>query len=131
MRPVPHAMTQELKPRPHLYANCVVMGRSADCGRDAHEHVRQANHRNNGGGYFGDHEGFLAFHRERRVAAVAQFFNQGMAQETAQVKMRVLEAARCVYVCANVHADAVHGTWVHACPVRTCAWCGIEGPRGP
>jgi hypothetical protein len=45
---------------------------STDCGRDAHEHVRQANHRNNGGSYFGDKAGFLAFHRERRLVATAQ-----------------------------------------------------------
>lgn len=61
-----------------------------DCGRDAHAHVRHANHRRNGGGYNGDHAGFVRFHAERRQRLVVEYLN-GL-QETKEVRLQVLQA---------------------------------------
>jgi hypothetical protein len=64
----------------------------ADCGRDAHPHVREADHRGNGGGYFGDFAGFHDYHATRRARLVEDFLTS--LPETPKIRMRILEACR-------------------------------------
>jgi hypothetical protein len=63
-----------------------------DCGKDAHPHVREANHRGNGGNYYGDIAGFHASHATRRARLVEDFLTA--LPETPEVRLRILEACR-------------------------------------
>ncbi len=54
----------------------------ADCGRDAHAHVRQCPSSANPGTYYGSVEEFERIHRNRRRIAVQQYL-QSLPQEDA------------------------------------------------
>jgi hypothetical protein len=77
----------------------------ADCGRDAHAHVRQANHRGNGGSYFGDLAGFHAFHAVRRGRLVGDFL--GALPESPEVRLRILEACRRELADLRIDVEAI------------------------
>jgi hypothetical protein len=79
---------------------------AADCGKDAHAHVRQADHRGNGGGYFGDLAGFNASHALRRARLVEDFLTS-LPAETPEVRLQILEACRRELNDLSIDVEAV------------------------
>ena len=57
----------------------------ADCGRDAHAHVKQCPRSANPGTYYGSVEQFETIYRERRRNAVYQYLAALPPEEAAQV----------------------------------------------
>ena len=65
----------------------------ADCGSNAHPHVRQANHLRNDSPWAVTADEFARFHSQRRTPLVAAFIN-GLQGQTRELKMELLEACR-------------------------------------
>ena len=65
----------------------------ADCGSNAHPHVRQANHIRKDDPWNCSPEEFARFHSQRRTPLVATFIN-GLQGQTRELKMELLEACR-------------------------------------
>jgi hypothetical protein len=80
-------------------------GLVADCGTDAHAHVRQADHRGNGGAYFGLIAGFHAFHALRRGRLVGDFL--AALRESPEVRLRILEACRRELADLRIDTEAI------------------------
>jgi hypothetical protein len=58
----------------------------ADCGRDAHQHVRQCASNANPGSYYGTPEQFERIQRERRRIAVQQYLASLPQEDAAKVR---------------------------------------------